>query len=164
MTFHRAASGEYHCPVLFKPFTNSSHVVANKITGNVYSYEVFMREEMLDFVAWPPFRLCVEYASRWIATQSFDSLNVVGKPIILPPSIHCCLQSSPLGYVWLCIFTLDPPFFYMFVCIFGRYHSWPWAPHDSFWGLLRWASVALSEVISAWETGKSHIGKGRQIR
>ncbi|XP_050702213.1 RING-type E3 ubiquitin-protein ligase PPIL2-like [Eriocheir sinensis] len=39
VTFHRAATGEYHCPVLFKPFTNTSHVAANKISGNVYSYE-----------------------------------------------------------------------------------------------------------------------------
>lgn len=44
MTFHRAATGEYHCPVLFKPFTNTSHVAANKVSGNVYSYEVFMAE------------------------------------------------------------------------------------------------------------------------
>lgn len=40
VTFHRAATGEYHCPVLFKPFTNTTHIVANKLTGNVFSYEV----------------------------------------------------------------------------------------------------------------------------
>ncbi|XP_064106496.1 RING-type E3 ubiquitin-protein ligase PPIL2-like [Macrobrachium nipponense] len=37
--FHRASSGEYHCPVLYKPLTNTSHIVAIKTTGNVFSYE-----------------------------------------------------------------------------------------------------------------------------
>lgn len=32
--------GEYHCPVLYKVFTNQSHIVANAKTGNVFSYEV----------------------------------------------------------------------------------------------------------------------------
>uniref|UniRef100_A0A667X1H1 Peptidylprolyl isomerase (cyclophilin)-like 2 n=1 Tax=Myripristis murdjan TaxID=586833 RepID=A0A667X1H1_9TELE len=32
-------SGEYHCPVLYTVFTNNSHIVANKVTGNVFSYE-----------------------------------------------------------------------------------------------------------------------------
>ncbi|XP_071534720.1 RING-type E3 ubiquitin-protein ligase PPIL2 [Panulirus ornatus] len=39
ITFHRANTGEYHCPVLYKPLTNTSHVVAVKTTGNVFSYE-----------------------------------------------------------------------------------------------------------------------------
>ncbi|KAK3871171.1 hypothetical protein Pcinc_023665 [Petrolisthes cinctipes] len=39
VTFHRDNTGEYHCPVLFKPLTNTSHVVAVKTTGNVFSYE-----------------------------------------------------------------------------------------------------------------------------
>lgn len=39
VTFHRAATGEYHCPVLYKPLTNTSHVVAIQNTGNVFSYE-----------------------------------------------------------------------------------------------------------------------------
>ncbi|XP_045584377.1 RING-type E3 ubiquitin-protein ligase PPIL2 [Procambarus clarkii] len=39
VTFHRASTGEYHCPVLYKPLTNTSHVVAVKTTGNVFSYE-----------------------------------------------------------------------------------------------------------------------------
>uniref|UniRef100_A0A9J7YR13 Peptidylprolyl isomerase (cyclophilin)-like 2 n=1 Tax=Cyprinus carpio carpio TaxID=630221 RepID=A0A9J7YR13_CYPCA len=33
-------TGEYHCPVLYTVFTNNSHIVANKVTGNVFSYEV----------------------------------------------------------------------------------------------------------------------------
>lgn len=33
-------SGKYHCPVLYNVFTNNSHIVANKLTGNVFSYEV----------------------------------------------------------------------------------------------------------------------------
>ncbi|RXN07071.1 peptidyl-prolyl cis-trans isomerase-like 2 [Labeo rohita] len=30
---------KYHCPVLYTVFTNNSHIVANKVTGNVFSYE-----------------------------------------------------------------------------------------------------------------------------
>ncbi|KAK2507031.1 hypothetical protein MC885_013266 [Smutsia gigantea] len=33
------ALGKYHCPVLFAVFTNSTHIVAIRTTGNVYAYE-----------------------------------------------------------------------------------------------------------------------------
>lgn len=33
-------AGKYHCPVLYSVFSNNSHIVANKVTGNVFSYEV----------------------------------------------------------------------------------------------------------------------------
>lgn len=39
MKFHKNAEGQYHCPVLFKPFTDKSHIVTVKTTGNVFSYE-----------------------------------------------------------------------------------------------------------------------------
>lgn len=39
LQFHKNAEDEYHCPVLFKLFTKHSHIVANKTTGNVFSYE-----------------------------------------------------------------------------------------------------------------------------
>lgn len=32
--------GKYHCPVLFTVFTNNTHIVAVRTTGNVYTYEV----------------------------------------------------------------------------------------------------------------------------
>lgn len=32
--------GQYHCPVLYRQFTESSHIVAISTTGNVFSYEV----------------------------------------------------------------------------------------------------------------------------
>lgn len=32
--------GKYHCPVLYNVFSNNTHIVANKVTGNVFSYEV----------------------------------------------------------------------------------------------------------------------------
>uniref|UniRef100_A0AAX7UBU0 PPIase cyclophilin-type domain-containing protein n=1 Tax=Astatotilapia calliptera TaxID=8154 RepID=A0AAX7UBU0_ASTCA len=35
----RFVPGKYHCPVLYNVFTNNSHIVANKVTGNVFSYE-----------------------------------------------------------------------------------------------------------------------------
>lgn len=39
LNFHKNAEGEYHCPVLYKPFTKQSHIVAVRTTGNVFSYE-----------------------------------------------------------------------------------------------------------------------------
>uniref|UniRef100_A0A8C0EAI0 Peptidylprolyl isomerase like 2 n=1 Tax=Bubo bubo TaxID=30461 RepID=A0A8C0EAI0_BUBBB len=37
--FFSPPSGKYHCPVLFTVFTNNSHIVAIKTTGNVFAYE-----------------------------------------------------------------------------------------------------------------------------
>uniref|UniRef100_A0AAY4BSM6 PPIase cyclophilin-type domain-containing protein n=1 Tax=Denticeps clupeoides TaxID=299321 RepID=A0AAY4BSM6_9TELE len=39
LNFSKNSEGKYHCPVLYTVFTNNSHIVANKITGNVFSYE-----------------------------------------------------------------------------------------------------------------------------
>eukprot|EP00743_Colponemidia_sp_Colp-15_P005162 GILK01005556.1.p1 GENE.GILK01005556.1~~GILK01005556.1.p1 ORF type:complete len:586 (+),score=131.88 GILK01005556.1:57-1814(+) len=37
--FHKNADGRYHCPVTYKVFTEHTHIVAIKTSGNVYSYE-----------------------------------------------------------------------------------------------------------------------------
>ncbi|KAI3824156.1 hypothetical protein L1987_05605 [Smallanthus sonchifolius] len=39
LTFHKNSEGEYHCPVLNKVFTEFTHIVTIKTTGNVFSYE-----------------------------------------------------------------------------------------------------------------------------
>ncbi|KAL1538503.1 cytochrome P450 monooxygenase 65 [Salvia divinorum] len=39
LTFHKNQEGEYHCPVLNKVFTEFTHIVAVKTTGNVFCYE-----------------------------------------------------------------------------------------------------------------------------
>mmetsp|Transcript_10590 Transcript_10590/g.32411 ORF Transcript_10590/g.32411 Transcript_10590/m.32411 type:complete len:529 (+) Transcript_10590:52-1638(+) len=39
LVFARNSGGELHCPVLFKTFNKSSHVVAIRTTGNVFSYD-----------------------------------------------------------------------------------------------------------------------------
>uniref|UniRef100_A0A8C1NLY8 Peptidylprolyl isomerase (cyclophilin)-like 2 n=1 Tax=Cyprinus carpio TaxID=7962 RepID=A0A8C1NLY8_CYPCA len=39
LNFSKNSEGKYHCPVLYTVFTNNSHIVANKVTGNVFSYE-----------------------------------------------------------------------------------------------------------------------------
>ncbi|CAA2970588.1 peptidyl-prolyl cis-trans isomerase CYP65 [Olea europaea subsp. europaea] len=39
LTFHKNPEGEYHCPVLDKVFTEFTHIVAVKTTGNVFCYE-----------------------------------------------------------------------------------------------------------------------------
>uniref|UniRef100_A0A6P7GE97 RING-type E3 ubiquitin-protein ligase PPIL2 n=1 Tax=Diabrotica virgifera virgifera TaxID=50390 RepID=A0A6P7GE97_DIAVI len=39
LNFHRKSEGVFECPVLFKPFTNSSHIAAIATTGNVFLME-----------------------------------------------------------------------------------------------------------------------------
>ncbi|XP_038684064.1 peptidyl-prolyl cis-trans isomerase CYP65-like isoform X2 [Tripterygium wilfordii] len=39
LSFHKNAEGEYHCPVLNKVFTEFTHIIAVKTTGNVFCYE-----------------------------------------------------------------------------------------------------------------------------
>ncbi|KAI4324829.1 hypothetical protein MLD38_030281 [Melastoma candidum] len=39
LTFHKNSEGEYQCPVLNKVFTEFTHIVAVKTTGNVFCYE-----------------------------------------------------------------------------------------------------------------------------
>jgi len=46
LNFHKNAEGEYHCPVLFKNFTDKSHIIAIKTTGNVFSYEALEQLNM----------------------------------------------------------------------------------------------------------------------
>ena len=40
LTFHKNAAGEFHCPVLNKAFTEHTHIMAVRPSGNVYSAEV----------------------------------------------------------------------------------------------------------------------------
>ena len=39
LNFFKNAEEDYHCPVLFKPFTKNSYIVAIRTSGNVYSNE-----------------------------------------------------------------------------------------------------------------------------
>merc|ERR1719431_1190965 len=39
LKFNKNAAGEFHCPVMFKVFNNSTHIAAIKTTGNVFCYE-----------------------------------------------------------------------------------------------------------------------------
>ncbi|XP_047552697.1 RING-type E3 ubiquitin-protein ligase PPIL2 isoform X1 [Lutra lutra] len=39
LNFAKNKEGKYHCPVLFTVFTNNTHIVAVRTTGNVYTYE-----------------------------------------------------------------------------------------------------------------------------
>ena len=41
LNFHKNEGGEFHCPVTFKLLTSSSHIIAIRETGNVYSYEAY---------------------------------------------------------------------------------------------------------------------------
>ncbi|KAK1159996.1 RING-type E3 ubiquitin-protein ligase PPIL2-like isoform X1 [Acipenser oxyrinchus oxyrinchus] len=39
LNFFKNSEGKYHCPVLYTVFTDNSHIVTNKKTGNVFSHE-----------------------------------------------------------------------------------------------------------------------------
>ncbi|XP_007906804.1 RING-type E3 ubiquitin-protein ligase PPIL2 [Callorhinchus milii] len=39
LNYHKNSEGKYHCPVMYSVFTNNSHIVTIKATGNVYSFE-----------------------------------------------------------------------------------------------------------------------------
>ncbi|TGZ46907.1 hypothetical protein CRM22_011076 [Opisthorchis felineus] len=43
LAFHRNSDGKFHCPVTFKVFNENTHIVAIKVTGNVYCYEAVER-------------------------------------------------------------------------------------------------------------------------
>ena len=40
LNFAKNSEGQYHCPVLYSMFTDNTHIVAIRTTGNVYTYEV----------------------------------------------------------------------------------------------------------------------------
>ena len=39
LKFFKNAAGEYHCPVMYKVYNNSTHIAVIKTTGHVFSYE-----------------------------------------------------------------------------------------------------------------------------
>jgi len=43
LQFHKNSEDRYHCPVTFKIFNENTHIVAVKISGNVFSYEAVER-------------------------------------------------------------------------------------------------------------------------
>lgn len=43
LVFHKNNENQYHCPITFKIFNQHSRIVANKKTGNVYSFEAYQQ-------------------------------------------------------------------------------------------------------------------------
>lgn len=43
LKYHKNNEDQYHCPVIYKLFNQHSKIVANKKTGNVYSYEAYQQ-------------------------------------------------------------------------------------------------------------------------
>ena len=41
LNFSKNDKGDYHCPVTFKTFTDHSHIIAVRETGNVFSYDAY---------------------------------------------------------------------------------------------------------------------------
>merc|ERR1712032_526554 len=48
LKFFKTPTGEYHCPVMYKQFNNSTHIAVVRTTGHVFSYEAL---EELNFKA-----------------------------------------------------------------------------------------------------------------
>ena len=42
LTYHCNGSGSYYCPITLKSFTDYTHIVANRKSGNVYSYDAHL--------------------------------------------------------------------------------------------------------------------------
>lgn len=60
LNFQKNADGKYHCPVTFKVFNENSHIVAIKVTGNVYAQEAVQQlnikaSNMRDLITDEPF-------------------------------------------------------------------------------------------------------------
>lgn len=43
LKFHKNNENQYHCPIIYKLFTQHSKIIANKKNGNVYSYEAYQQ-------------------------------------------------------------------------------------------------------------------------
>ncbi|TPP62281.1 Peptidyl prolyl cis trans isomerase 2 [Fasciola gigantica] len=61
LVFHRNSDGKFHCPVTFKVFNENTHIVAIRVTGNVYAYEAVERlniksHNFLDLLTSEPFK------------------------------------------------------------------------------------------------------------
>ena len=41
LNFFKNEEGSYHCPVTYKQFTEHSHIVAVRETGNVYAFDAY---------------------------------------------------------------------------------------------------------------------------
>ena len=64
LVWHKNADGEYHCPVLNKVFTESTHIVAVKPSGNVYCYQA-VQELNIKPKNWKCVRGGQRFGARW---------------------------------------------------------------------------------------------------
>lgn len=72
-------SGEFQCPVLNKVFTEFTHIVAVKTTGNVFCYEVYMSPSITSALIPACFSLLnVIFISNLVA-QAIKELNIKTK-------------------------------------------------------------------------------------
>ncbi|XP_014676142.1 PREDICTED: peptidyl-prolyl cis-trans isomerase-like 2 [Priapulus caudatus] len=60
LTFHKNNDGKYHCPVMYRVFTENSHIVAIRTTGNVFSMEAVEQlniktKNLMDLLSSEPF-------------------------------------------------------------------------------------------------------------
>lgn len=77
--FHKNSDGEYHCPVMNKVFTPSTHIVAVKTTGNVYCYEA-VEELNIKPKNWTDLLTSEKFVRKDIITIQ-DPLKLEGKQL-----------------------------------------------------------------------------------
>lgn len=98
--FHKNASGEYQCPVLHKVFTEFTHIVAVKKTGNVFSYEA-LRELNIKSKNWKELLTDEPFTREDIITiqvstvtrsssRTYQLLLIVLAGIAMESRIWCC--------------------------------------------------------------------------
>uniref|UniRef100_A0A8C9FC74 RING-type E3 ubiquitin-protein ligase PPIL2 n=1 Tax=Pavo cristatus TaxID=9049 RepID=A0A8C9FC74_PAVCR len=106
LNFAKNSEGKYHCPVLFTVFTNNSHIVAIKTTGNVFAYEAVEQLNIKpkcykDLLTDEPF------TRQDIVTLQLERLSLLG---CLPFQLICCMKWVPveLSDVFLNHYFQDP--------------------------------------------------------
>ncbi|GAX84854.1 hypothetical protein CEUSTIGMA_g12275.t1 [Chlamydomonas eustigma] len=79
LNFHKNQEGSYHCPVMDKVFTEHTHIVAIKATGNVYCWEA-VEELNIKAKSWKDL-LTDEPISRKDIIHIQDPLNIQQRSI-----------------------------------------------------------------------------------
>mmetsp|Transcript_34870 Transcript_34870/g.62713 ORF Transcript_34870/g.62713 Transcript_34870/m.62713 type:complete len:701 (-) Transcript_34870:235-2337(-) len=92
LNFHKNRDGEFHCPVLNKVFTEHTHIVAIKTTGNVYCHEAVDQlnikpKNWKDLLTEEPF-------TRKDIIHIQDPLNISGRTIDQFDHIRCNLSAN----------------------------------------------------------------------
>eukprot|EP00918_Siedleckia_nematoides_P019685 GHVU01041965.1.p1 GENE.GHVU01041965.1~~GHVU01041965.1.p1 ORF type:complete len:472 (-),score=62.93 GHVU01041965.1:2336-3751(-) len=89
IVFHKNAEGAFHCPITYKVFNDHTHIVANRKSGHVYSYEAVLNlckkaNNWQDLITSEPFTqadLVTIQDPHNVATRKIDSFDFIIKGI-----------------------------------------------------------------------------------